>query len=91
MLCLVPEGSVYAVSHLGPRYLYGEKIMISVFSASVWRPFVSSHRKDCSRFAMACSQALLGVAEIARMAPSSTYNESEECIHEELSERRNEV
>ena len=87
----MPEGSVYAVSHLGPRYLSGEKIIISVFSASAWRPFVFSHRRDCSSFAMALSQALFGVAEIARMAPSSTYNESDECDHVELSERRNEV
>ena len=72
MLCLLPEGSVYAASHLGPRYLFGEKIMISVFSASVWRPFVSSQRRDCSSFEMALSHALLGVAEIARIAPSST-------------------
>ena len=91
MLCLAPEGSVYAVSHFGPRYLLGEKIIISVFSASVWRPFVSSHRRDCSSFEMAFSQALLGVAEIAMMAPSSTYNESDECVHVELNERRNEV
>ena len=91
ILCLLPLGSVYAVSHLGPRYLFGEKIMISVFSASVWRPFVSSHRRDCSSFEMAFSHALLGVAEIARIAPSSTYKESAECVHVELRERRNEV
>ena len=82
---------MYAVSHFWPRYLFGEKIMISVFSASVWRPFVSSQRRDCSSFEMAFSHALLGVAEIVRMAPSSTYNESDECVHEELRERRKEV
>ena len=90
-LCLLPIGSVYAVSQLGPRYLFGEKIMSSVFSASVWRPFVSSHRRDCSSFEMAFSHALLGVAEIARIAPSSTYSESDECVHVALRERRNEV
>ena len=72
MLCLEPVGSVYAVSHLGPRYLFGEKIIILVFSVSAWRPFTSSQRRDCSSLEMAFSQALLGVAEIARMAPSST-------------------
>ena len=91
MLYLAPVGSVYAVSNLGPRYLFGEKIIISVFSASAWRPFVSNHLRDCSNFEMAFSQALLGVAEIARIVPSSTYNESDECVHVALSERRNEV
>ena len=79
------------MSHFGPQYLFGEKIIISVFSASAWRPFEFNHRRDCSNLEMAFTQALLGVAEIARMAPSSTYNESDECVHVELSESRNEV
>ena len=90
--CLDPDGSVYAVSlTIGPRYLGGENIITSVLSASVDKPFVLSHLSDTSSFEMACSVALRGVAETARIAPSSTYIESAACSHDLLVWRRNDV
>ena len=90
--CLDPVGSVYAVSlTVGPRYLGGEKIITSVFSASVERPLRASHLSDSSSLETACSVALRGVADTARMAPSSTYMESAACSHDLLVCKRNDV
>ena len=72
-LCLLPVGSVYAVSViLGPRYLLGEKIISSVLSKSAVSPLVCSHLRVSSNFEIAFLVALYCVAEIERMAPSST-------------------
>ena len=90
--CLDPDGSEYAVSLMvGPRYLGGENTITSVLSAFVDKPLRASHLSNSSSFEMACSVALRGVAEMARMAPSSTYMESAACSHDLLAWRRNEV
>ena len=75
----------------GPRYLGGENTITSVLSASVDRPLHASHLSVVSSFDMACSVALRGVAETARIAPSSTYIESAACTHALLACSKNDV
>ena len=83
---------MYAVSlTIRPRYLGGENTITSVLSASVNKPLLASHLRDSSSLEMACSVALRGVAETARIAPSSTYMESTACSHDLLAWRRNDV
>ena len=90
--CLTLDGSVYAVPvALGPQYLHGENIISSVFSKSTLSPFWWSHSRLSSSFAIAFVAALYGVADTVNMAPSTTYNDSDECLQEELRVSKYEV
>ena len=75
----------------GPRYLGGEKIISSVLLKSAVRPLVLSQVSDCSNLEMALCAALMGVAETAKIAPSSTYRERAACDQCELSVSKNDV
>ena len=75
----------------GPRYLGGEKTISSVLSQSIVRPLTCSQFSTSSSFVLAESMALYGVADTARIAPSSTYNDREAWVHEALSVSRYDV
>ena len=55
------------------------------------RPLLLSQVRTSSNFDLAFVLALYGVAETKMIAPSSTYSESEECVHLELRVSRNDV